>query len=335
MKKIIVVLSIVLALALFVACATPAVTPVAPVEPAVQEPAKPADPVEPAAKTIKIAVSLPPANNAWQAKMLDDITAESKNYPDIEFTIKAAADDADQQNTLTTFKDGGFDVVAILPGDANLLDQICSEIYKAGIITVIIDRPLPSPNYTALVAGDNYACGVNAAHFLAEKLGKKGDIVVLRSYLGIPIDLARYNGFAETLAKDYPDMKIVREGDGEFNQEAGLKAMSDILPAVDHIDAVFSHDDESGLGALTAIKNAGRTDIRFITGMGGTKNAYAMLQANDPVYVASMSYFPSMGRDALIAAIKLAKGETVPKDTIIPTIAVTSANVAQYLGEAY
>ena len=48
--------------------------------------------------------------------------------------------------------------------------------------------------------------------------------------MGSPIDAQRYGGFMEILMKDYPGIKIV-EADGEFNQEAGRKAMSNILPA--------------------------------------------------------------------------------------------------------
>ena len=50
----------------------------------------------------------------------------------------------------------------------------------------------------------------------AKKLSGKGNVAVLRSYVGIPIDLERYNGFAEELAAKYPDIKIVVEGDGRI-----------------------------------------------------------------------------------------------------------------------
>ena len=66
--------------------------------------------------------------------------------------------------------------------------------------------------------GDNYGGGVNAANYIGEFLGGKGDLAVLRSYVGTPIDLERYSGFTDTLKK-YPDMKILVEGDGEFNQK--------------------------------------------------------------------------------------------------------------------
>lgn len=290
-----------------------------------------------AAETFKVAVSLPAADNAWQAKLLEFVNNEiaADTSGKFEWTVKSATDNADQLNVLTTLKDGGYDLIMILPGDGTLLTSICEQIYDAGTKTLILDRGISSDKYTCLLAGDNYGGGKNAADYIGEALGGKGDIVVLRSYVGIPIDLDRYNGFAEELAAKYPDINILTEGDGEFNREAGLKSMTDILPAYDQIDAVYTQDDEAALGALNAIENAKRTDIKCITGFGGTADAYELLAAGDSVYQASMSYFPSMGADGVQKAMAILNGETFDKDNILPTYVVTKDNVADYTAFSY
>jgi ribose transport system substrate-binding protein len=289
------------------------------------------------AQVFKVAVSLPAANNAWQAKLLEFVNNEiaKDTTGQFEFTVKSAVDDADQLNTLTTLKDGGYDLIVILPGNGTLLTSICEQIFDAGIKTVILDRGIESTKYTCLLMGDNRGGGVNAANFIGEALGGIGDLAVLRSYIGVPIDLDRYNGFSETLKANYPDMKIIVEGDGQFNRQAGLAAMTDILPGYAKIDGLYTQDDEAALGAYNAIKNANRTDIKIITGFGGTKDAYALIAAGDPVYKASMSYFPSMGADGVQMAEKILKGETFQKDNILPTYVVTTANVADYTQFSY
>lgn len=297
---------------------------------------KEAAPAAGAAKKFKVAVSLPPANNAWQAKLLDSVLAETKKDTDkFEFTVKNAVDDADQLNMLQTFKSGGYDMIITLPGNGTLMTPICEEIFAAGIKSLILDRAIESDKYNWFLAGDNYQCGVNAAKYFGDKLGGKGDIAILRSYVGIPIDLQRYNGFMDTVKKNYPGIKVLVEGDGEFNQQAGLKAMSNILPAYPKIDAVYTQDDEAAVGAITAIESAKRTDIKFVTGYGGSVTAYKYLTEKHPLFGASMSYFPTMGADAIVLAKKLLQGGTSPKDVILPTFVVTSANVAQYLNNAY
>jgi ribose transport system substrate-binding protein len=289
-----------------------------------------------AAPKFRIAVSLPPANNAWQAKMLDSVNAEvAKDTTNFEITVKNAVDDADQLNQLQTFKAGGYNMICVLPGNGTLMTPICQAIYKAGIKLMVIDRPIEGDQYSVFYGGDNAACGRNAAKYIGDRLKGKGQIAILRSYVGIPIDLQRYNGFMEVLKKSYPGIKVLVEGDGEFNQEAGLKAMSNILPAYPKIDAIFSQDDESAVGALTAIKNAKRTDIKFVTGMGGSKSAFARMTAKDPLFGASMSYLPTMGGRAVAMAKQMLQGKTFPKDNIEPTVVVTQDNVSKYLNDSY
>jgi len=287
-------------------------------------------------KKFRIAVSLPPANNAWQAKMLDSINVViAKDTDKFEIVVKNAVDDADQLNQMQTFKTGGYDMICILPGNGTLMTPICQEVFKAGTKIMIIDRPIEGDQYTVFYGGDNAQCGRNAAKYLGDRLKGKGQIAVLRSYVGIPIDLQRYNGFMEILKKDYPGIKVLVEGDGEFNQEAGRKAMSNILPAYPKIDAIYTQDDEAAVGALTEIRSAKRTDIQFVTGMGGSNSAFKLMLAKDPLYGASMSYLPTMGGRAVELAKKILLGAKFEKDIIEPTIVVTSENVAKYKDEGY
>jgi ribose transport system substrate-binding protein len=284
----------------------------------------------------RIAVSLPPANNAWQAKMLDTVLAEiAKDTDKFDIVVKNAVDDADQLNMLQTFKDGGYDMICVLPNNGTLMTPICEDIYASGTKVMIIDRPIEGSKYTVFYGGDNAQCGRNAAKYIGDRLKGKGQIAILRSYVGIPIDLQRYNGFMEVLKKSYPGIKVLVEADGEFNQEAGRKAMSNILPAYPRIDAIFSHDDESAVGALTEIRSANRKDIKFVTGMGGSKTAFALMSVRDPVYGASMSYLPSMGGRAVALAKKILLGEKFEKDIIEPTVVVTADNVAKYVNDGY
>jgi len=283
----------------------------------------------------RVAVSLPPANNSWQAEIRRVIDNEIKLYPEYDWTVKNAVDDNDQLNQLQIFLNDKYDAMLILPGNGTLLTPICERIYDSGCKTIILDRDIESKKRTALVMGDNYGGGVNAARLLGGRLNGRGDVVVLRSYTGIPIDMDRYNGFADTIKKEFPNIKILVEGDGEFNREAGLRAMTNILPGYPKIDAVYAQDDETALGALTAITNARRTDIKFITGFGGAKVAYERFIANDPVYIASMSYFPSMGADGVQMTARILKGGDFNKDTILPSIVIDSTNAKNFMQWSY
>ena len=96
--------------------------------------------------------------------------------------------------------------------------------------------------------------------------------------------------------------------------------MSNILPAYPKIDAVYTQDDEAAVGALTAIRNAKRSDIQFVTGTGGGKTAYKLMSERNPLYGASMSYFPSLGGRAVQLAKKILLGESFKKINILSPV---------------
>jgi ribose transport system substrate-binding protein len=194
---------------------------------------------------------------------------------------------------------------------------------------------MASDKYTAFVTGDNFGGGVNAARLIGERLGGRGNVAVLRMFTGTPIDMDRFTGFYTTITREFPDIRIVTQADGQNTRETGMNAMTNILPGFPQIDAVFTLDDETAIGALTAIQNARRTDIRFITGFGGTRPTYELFRANDPVYLASMSYFPSMGFDAVEKVVRILRGIPTPKDTIIASQAVGSWNVTDFWDDSY
>ncbi len=340
MKKVLIsALALLLCFAL-VACSAPKTEEPAATEAPAEEPvateAPVEEPAEQPAEMKKVAISLPPADNAWQAALLASVQEAIAGDTEIEWTVKNAVDNADQQNMLATFKDGGYDVIACLPGDGTLLTTIMEEIYDAGIPTVIIDRNIASDKYTSFVAEDNYSCGVMAADYIGKFFEGQEDIklVNLRSYTGIPIDLDRYNGFADTI-KNYTNIEIIGEGDGEFNSTAGFNAMSDLLAAHDKIDVVYTHDDESTTGAMTAIEQQGRTDIKLITGMGGTVTALNEIKADNTIHKATASYFPRIGAAAVEIIREFLATGNIEKDNVADSTLITKENVDQFMDWAY
>ena len=283
----------------------------------------------------RVAVALSPANNAWHIRMREVIDEAIARHPDIHWNVQNATDLHNQQHMLEVFRAGRYDVLIVIPMDGVLLSPIIEAIYNDGTRTIVLNRAIVGQNFNAFITGDNFGGGVNAARLLGERLGGQGNIAVLRSMTGTPIDMDRYLGFSTTLAREFPNIRVIAQADGEFNREAGLRAMTSILPAHPHIDAVFAQDDETALGALVAIENAGRTDIRYITGFGGVRAAYDLLLANNPRYLASMSYFPTMGFDAVEMAVRMLRGVPYPRNTVIVSEVVTAQNVRQFLNDAY
>jgi ribose transport system substrate-binding protein len=290
----------------------------------------------------RVGVVLGAMTNKFHTEMRQVVDAAVLHHPDINWTIRNATDANDQINMLTVLANENFDAMIIMPMDGNIVVPIAEQIYFSGTPTVILNRRINSTNYTAFVTGDNVGGGANAGRLIAERLGGRGNVAVLRMIPGTPIDMDRYAGFMSVI-NNFPNIRIVVEADAGTNRETGLAAMTNVLPGYPNIDAVFSMDDEVALGALTAINNAGRTDIRYITGFGGTRPVFEIFRdqaagrphSRTPLYVASMSYFPSFGYDAVEKVVRILRGIPTPKDTIIASQAVGSWNVEAFWADTY
>jgi len=281
----------------------------------------------------RVAISLLPITNDWHAAVREYVTEAMARYPHIDWNPVWATSNAHQVDVLQQMMVGGYDAVIIIPSDGVLVTPIAEAIYATGTRTIIVNRPLlPGARYTAMVTGDNHGGGVNAARLLGQRLGPGNhDVGILRFGVGHPIDEERLRGFAGTMAAEFPNIRMVGQIEGGFNRSTGLTAMETFLVAHPHLDAMFTMDDEAALGAITAVRAAGRTEIQYMTGFGGALEAYHLLAANDPMFIGSMTYFPRMIIDAVEMTVRILRGDPFPRDTFITSYAVTSDNVQRFM----
>lgn len=180
-----------------------------------------------------------------------------------------------------------------------------------------------------VLTGDNYGMGVEGAKYIAEKLGGQGKVLVADVPTSGNVAADRKQGFLDTIAELAPDIELITIAT-QFNREDGLKDMADALTANPQIDAVFSMDDETSIGALQAIAEAGRQDVKAITGGGGCQEYFNMMKDNE-IWVSSATYSPDMIVDCVQNAARVLDGETVEHEIIKPTTIVDKTNVDQFL----
>ena len=149
--------------------------------------------------------------------------------------------------------------------------------------------------------------------------------------------------FTDELKKACPDggIDVIAQQPGDFDPAKGLTVMENILQSEDQIDAVYTHDDDMAQGVVQAIRNAGRDDEMFLTGVGGSADAMEQIEEGG-LYRATFLYNPNMAATATMARL-LALGEgfpelgpaEVPRQIIVPAAVVTKDNVAEYKKYAF
>ena len=180
------------------------------------------------------------------------------------------------------------------------------------------------------VTGDNEGMGVESAKYIVEKIGTTGTVVARPVPTSGSVSELRMKGFNDTIKEIAPEMNVIEYATA-FTREDGLKDFTDILAANKQIDAVYSLDDETSIGVLQAIEDAGRTDIKVITGGGGCQEYFKIIKEHEDINICSALYSPLMVREAVDMAVSVLKGETVDPVLVIPTTIVDRSNVDEYL----
>jgi ribose transport system substrate-binding protein len=249
-----------------------------------------------------IAVSIPAATHGWTGGVVYHAEQAAKEikaaFPNIDVVVKTSPSATAQVSALEDLTAGrNLDALVILPFTSEELTGPVEQVKAKGTFISVVDRGLTDPTIQDLyVAGDNIAVGANTAKWLADKLGNKGKIVVLR---GIPtvIDDERIKGFSDVIKET--DIEILDIQYANWNQDEAFKLMQDYLAKYPHIDAVWANDDDMLLGVLEAMKQSGRKEIKFALGGNGMKDVIELVKANDAVTPISTPYPPSMIKTAI------------------------------------
>jgi ribose transport system substrate-binding protein len=223
---------------------------------------------------------------------LELIVLDSQNDPAKEL--------ANMEDLLTK----GVDVILINPTDSDAVGNAIALANEQGIPVITLDRGANSGEVVTHIASDNVAGGVMAGEYIAELLSGAGNVVELEGIAGTSAARDRGQGFNEAIAGT--EIKVVAKQVADFDRTKGLSVMENILQAQPKIDAVFAHNDEMALGALTAIEASGRTIL--IVGFDATDDAVAAVDAGK--LAATVAQQPAMiGSLGVEAALKVLNGE--------------------------
>lgn len=280
-------------------------------------------------KKYKIGILAPAVTHGWVAAVAYHAENRAKELSkEVEYKIETSGNAEEMTSQLDDLMTWGAQAIVAFPQWEGMEAPI-KKALDAGIKIVNFDIVI-NVDGVYRVAGDNEDMGVQGAKYIVDKIGKEGTTVILEVPTSGSVSELRKKGFMDKIAEIAPNMKLLTYAT-KFTREDGLKDFADILTKNPKIDAVYSMDDETSIGALQAIKEAGRTDIKVITGGGGMQEYFNMMPENKDIWIQSALYSPAMVKDAVDIALKALKGENPPMTTIIPTTIVDRDNYKKFL----
>lgn len=258
---------------------------------------------------------------------------EIEKYPDCRLVIQdAAQDNARQIAQIENFILQRVDVLIVAPNEAAPLTAAVKKARDAGIKVVCLERNLLEPVYDIFVGADNVKIGEMAGQFIANYVRDKGIenpvIVELKGLLGTKPQEDRHVG-ARKFIDATPGVRVI-EDVADWLQSEGQKRMENILQANPKIDVVYAHNDPMAVGAYWAARNSGREREMIFVGVDGLGGEDGGVKRVLDGMLACTFYYPTCAAEGLEYAVKLARGEDVPKEIILEPARIDATNAAEW-----
>lgn len=224
-----------------------------------------------------------PANPYWFTEgEVAKATAESLGY---QAAVSAHKGDTNTESTLIDTAITNKSVAIILdPANADGSVGAVKKAVDAGIPVFLVNAEINQEGLAKAQLVSNNAQGAAlGAQQWVEMVGDKGNYVEL---FGNPADnnaATRSNGY-ETVLTQYPDLKKVAQEVANWDRTQGYQKMQSMLQANPDIVGVISGNDEMALGAIAALKEAGKLGQVKVGGFDGSPDAVAAIKAGEMQY---------------------------------------------------
>ncbi|MBX5436561.1 MAG: sugar ABC transporter substrate-binding protein [Alicyclobacillaceae bacterium] len=210
---------------------------------------------------------------------------------------------------------------------------VIKKYHDAGVPVIGVTLPVAKEGQkylTSFVGPDNVAGGIDAAKLMKQALGKKGGTVaVIEGAPGTVTTIDRTNGFVQGLKGS--NVKIVAMQASPWDRTKAMNIMQDFLSKYPHLNGVFAESDDMAMGAIQAIKQAGKTGQIVVIGHDGSKEAVQAIK-DGTMYGTVTEPLLWEGKTAIDVAYKVLHHQPVKKWYKTPVTLLTKKNVNGYTG---
>jgi ribose transport system substrate-binding protein len=190
------------------------------------------------------------------------------------------------------------------------------------IPVLLIDTNANWDKKKSFIGTGNLAGGEVGGKFIAGKLQKGDEVVILRGALGDGTHDERTNGAKK--AMEDAGLKVVAVQPANSDRNMGMSVMENLLQTYPNVKAVFCSNDEMALGATRALSQAGKKGV-ITVGFDGSPDALKSIKAGELTGSVAQSPY-NIGKFGVEAAVKLAKGETIDARIDTGTSMITKEN---------
>jgi inositol transport system substrate-binding protein len=291
------------------------------------------------AQAANIGVSMALFDDNFLTVLRNAMQDYAKSKPGVSLQVEDAQGDvAKQLNEIQNFIAQKVDAIIVNPVDTDATPKMSKLAAAAGIPLVYVNR-LPAdkqlPPKVSFVGSDERDSGTLEAKEACRLLGGKGNIVILMGDLANQAARQRTADVEEVVkTPECSGIKIVEKQSGNWERLKGGDLVTNWLSAGLKFDAIISNNDEMAIGAIQALKAAGKPlgvgpGKILVAGVDATQDALAQMKSGS-LAVTVFQNATGQGEGAVDTALKLAKGDKVESVVWVPFELVTPATMDKY-----
>ena len=266
------------------------------------------------------------SEDIWRDKLNNELVMSTYQHDNVTLKFASANDnDRLQKQQIEQFIKEGVNLLIVSPNQIHTISSVIDKAYDAGIPVILFDRKTDSRKYTAFIGADNYEAGHEIGYFIGQQLEGKGNIAEICGLQASSPAIERNRGFMDAL-KNYPDIKVVARGYGDWIKESGVTAMDSILvQSKESFQYVFAQNDRMALGALQSIKKHKVKGIKIVGIDALPVPGGGMESVRDGNLEASYIY-PTRGDSVMQLALNILEKKPYKRDNYLKGALVTKAN---------
>lgn len=264
-------------------------------------------------------------------KLLNDVKAKSEGAG-WQFVNEIAGGNANLQlDQVNKMVDDKAAAIVVIAQNGDSIVPAVKRANEAGIPVIATNRDINGGVFTNVVNNERQA-GELQADYMAAHLPQNAKVVYIKGDMTISAAVNRYEGFKETIKAKRPDVEIIASNStGDWSEAQGIRELSLWLGMYPQIDGVAAANDNMAIGAIKAMKAAGRfNESVIVCGVDSIDDALASIAAGE------LKMTVKQDANKIVETImgllqQIKQGQSPEKgDVLVPMIAITKDNLSQY-----
>lgn len=278
---------------------------------------------------IVIGISMLSIQNEFIVNISDEMQKKAEELGAELIIVDGERSPLKQIEQIESFIAQKVDVIILNPCEYEASSPAVSKALAAGIPIVNVNSATKIQP-TAFVGSNDVESGRIAMKFISEKLGGKGNIVMIQGLNGQAAQIQREQG-AKEIMEQFPGIKMIAQQTAEWDRAKSMDLMQNWIQSYGtKINAVFAHNDEMGLGAIKALQDAGMKDKVIVVSIDAIADALQAVKKGD-LDATVFQDARKQGAGAIETAVRIARGQKFDREVLIPFKLLTKGDVDSYL----